>query len=361
MKKEIERRERIKLAMGPLCEWYQKNHRELPWRSEVTPYHVWISEIMLQQTRVEAVKPYYVRFLNCLPDIPALAQVDDDILMKLWEGLGYYSRARNLKKAAILCCEQYDGNLPQTYEELLELPGIGSYTAGAISSIAYGLPVAAVDGNVLRVISRLTGDNHDIGLAATKKAMETELSTLLRESMLAPDILNQGLMELGALMCLPNGTPICEKCPWQEFCVAHLEGRTKEIPVKAPKKRRKVEEWTVFVVNDGDMTAIKKRGETGLLAGLYEFPMTLGHLTQEEATDWWRDLGYDVVLRELKPAKHIFSHIEWHMKGYEVKFVQADQGQVAESRGTLMFVSKAQLKDIYSIPGAFKEFMSIVM
>lgn len=360
LEEKQERNVRLQQAVAPLCEWYKAGHRILPWRSNPTPYHVWISEIMLQQTRVEAVKPYYARFLEYLPDISALAQVEDDVLMKLWEGLGYYSRARNLKKAAITCCQQYDGNLPNSYEALLQLSGIGSYTAGAIASIAYGLPVAAVDGNVLRVISRLTADETDISLASTKKNMEIELNELIQKLVSEPGVFNQALMELGAMVCIPNGTPLCEKCPWKELCLARQKNKIAQIPYKAPKKARKIEEWTVFVVNDNDMTMIQKRPDTGLLAGLYEFPMQSGHLSKEEAIAWWNERGMAVLLREIKPAKHIFSHIEWHMKGYEVKFLESEveNEMIAESGEHFIFVPKERIRDTYSMPGAFRQFVS---
>lgn len=349
-------------AVFSLCEWYDGGHRELPWRSDPTPYHVWISEIMLQQTRVEAVKPYYARFLDVLPDVSALAQVEDDVLMKLWEGLGYYSRARNLKKAAILCCEQFGGQLPTQYEELLKLPGIGSYTAGAIASIAYGQCVPAVDGNVLRVISRLCADDADISLAATKKEMEKRLRILMEKEVRFPGTFNQALMELGAMVCIPNGAPLCEKCPWEEMCLAHQQNRTAQIPHKASKKARKVEQWTVFVWKEAGMTILRRRSNEGLLAGLYEFPMVKGILDEKQAILWWKEQGYEVVVKRIKPARHIFSHIEWQMTGYEVLPVkQGEQnGMVREGENDFLYVSIKKMMEAYSIPSALKQFVTFL-
>ena len=212
----------------PLLAWYDRGRRILPWREEPTPYHVWLSEIMLQQTRVEAVKPYYERFLKELPDIESLAGVEEEKLLKLWEGLGYYNRARNLKKAAMQIVIDYDGVMPGTYEELVKLPGIGSYTAGAVSSIAFGNPVPAVDGNVLRILARLRMDDRDILDAKVKKAVEEELAVVMPTD--RPGDFNQALMELGAMVCIPNGMAKCEECPWKELCQARKEDRVLEFP-----------------------------------------------------------------------------------------------------------------------------------
>ena len=202
----------------PLLAWYEKNRRKLPWRENVSAYRVWVSEIMLQQTRVEAVKPYFARFIDALPDVSDLADCEEEKLLKLWEGLGYYNRVRNMQKAAKTVMEEYGGQLPDDYEKLLSLKGIGSYTAGAIASIAYGIPVPAVDGNVLRIITRLTQDESDIMKQSVKKRVEQALLEVMPQK--RAGVFNQALMELGATVCVPNGAPLCEACPWKEFCLA---------------------------------------------------------------------------------------------------------------------------------------------
>ena len=203
--------EEIRKAVKPLLQWYEQNKRVLPWRSDPTPYHVWVSEIMLQQTRVAAVLGYYARFMQALPDVKTLAEVDEDELMKLWQGLGYYNRARNLKKAARVIMEKFSGTFPNTYEDILSLPGIGEYTAGAVASIGFGIPVPCVDGNVLRVLTRLIGDDSDITKPETKRFLRDALLMAIPKE--NPAAFNQALMELGALVCVPNGAPDCENCP----------------------------------------------------------------------------------------------------------------------------------------------------
>ena len=224
----------------PLLLWYRENARDLPWRKKPTAYRVWVSEIMLQQTRVAAVLDYYRRFLEELPDVQALAEVPEERLMKLWQGLGYYSRARNLQRAARTIVSGFGGRFPERYEDIRALPGVGDYTAGAVGSIAFGLPTPAVDGNVLRVIARITGDGGDISTPAMKKRVTEALARVIPVD--APGDYNQALMELGATVCLPNGAPLCEKCPAARLCTAFQQGRTGELPVKAPKKPRREED-----------------------------------------------------------------------------------------------------------------------
>ena len=226
---------KLEALVEPLCLWYEKEKRSMPWRDDATPYHVWLSEIMLQQTRIEAAKAYYDRFTKCLPDIPSLAAVSEEELLKLWEGLGYYNRARNLKKAASLLVERYDGRLPADYDLLLSLPGIGRYTAGAIASIAYGLAEPAVDGNVLRVTMRYLNCDEDIMKMSVRTKMEKQLRAIMPKD--CPGEFNQALMELGEVICIPNGKPLCEKCPLSHLCLAHKEGREMELPKKAEKKK----------------------------------------------------------------------------------------------------------------------------
>ena len=335
----------------PLLAWYDRGRRILPWREEPTPYHVWLSEIMLQQTRVEAVKPYYERFLKELPDIESLAGVEEEKLLKLWEGLGYYNRARNLKKAAMQIVIDYDGVMPGTYEELVKLPGIGSYTAGAVSSIAFGNPVPAVDGNVLRILARLRMDDRDILDAKVKKAVEEELAVVMPTD--RPGDFNQALMELGAMVCIPNGMAKCEECPWKELCQVRKEDRVLEFPKKAPKKPRSIEEKTILVLQDAEKVALHKRPAKGLLAGMYEFPWLEGHRSEKQVLEYLEELGMKAIrIRKLESAKHIFSHKEWHMTGYAVR-VDELAGLGMDKKEPFLFIDPAETKDKYPIPSAF--------
>lgn len=332
----------------PLLEWYRANKRELPWRDKNNAYYTWVSEIMLQQTRVEAVKPYFERFITELPDIPALAVCPEKKLMKLWEGLGYYNRVRNMQQAAITVVEEYNSRLPESFPALLSLKGIGSYTAGAIASIAYGIPVPAVDGNVLRVISRITESREDIMKQSVRQNMERDLQEIMPKD--CPGDFNQALMELGAVVCVPNGPAKCESCPVQPFCMACQHGTVQELPVKAPKKARKIEERTVLVIQDGERTAICKRPSRGLLAGLYELPNVPGHLEQEEALNAVKEMQLEPLRIELlEPAKHIFSHIEWRMTAYRIRVSSLEQYRGRK----LIFVDKKQSEKQYAIPSAF--------
>ncbi|MBQ9119875.1 MAG: DNA/RNA nuclease SfsA, partial [Lachnospiraceae bacterium] len=299
----------LKEVPNPLLAWYDNNRRILPWREDPKPYRVWVSEIMLQQTRVEAVKPYFERFMKSLPDIEALAAAEEEVLLKLWEGLGYYNRVRNLQKAAIQIMEDYDGHMPDTYEELLKLKGIGSYTAGAISSIAFKRPVPAVDGNVLRVISRIRADERLITDAKVKSAVEEDLKLVMPID--RPGDFNQAMMEIGACVCIPNGEPHCRECPLQEICKAHAEGCELQYPKKAAKKQRRIEEKTILVIRDENKAALKKRGDKGLLAGMYEFPSMEGYKTAEEVTAYLSANGIRTLrIQPLEEAKHIFTHKE---------------------------------------------------
>lgn len=338
----------LKEIVSPLLSWYDENKRILPWRDRQNAYYTWVSEIMLQQTRVEAVKPYFERFISKLPDISALAACPEEKLMKLWEGLGYYSRVRNMQEAAKTVEKEYNGKLPEDFEALLSLKGIGSYTAGAIASIAYGIPVPAVDGNVLRVISRITESREDIGKAAVKRKTEKLLEEIMPED--RPGDFNQALMELGAVICIPNGQAKCLVCPVSSKCLANRNHTVEEIPVKAPKKPRVVEERTVFVIQDGAATAILKRPDKGLLAGLYELPNTLGYMEQEEAVSYVKNMGLEpLYIKPLPSAKHIFSHIEWRMKAYRVRVSSLENRE----KDGILFVEKRQKEKNYAIPSAF--------
>lgn len=349
---------RMKETAKPLVEWFRKNKRDLPWRERMDAYRVWISEIMLQQTRVEAVKPYYERFLKALPDVRALAGVSEDRLLKLWEGLGYYNRARNLKYAACQIVEEYGGKFPETYEEIRSLKGIGSYTAGAISSFVYNIPKPAVDGNVLRVVSRITADDSDIAKAGTKSKIEKEIEEVIPRD--AAGDFNQSLIELGAVVCLPNGEPRCGSCPVSHLCLAHEQGRETEFPVKKKAKKRRIENRTVLLFRDAQKTAIRKRPAKGLLAGMYEFPNREGRMTYDEVVGYGKSLGLTPVrIRKLGNAKHIFSHVEWHMTGYEILVDELEKSMADENKekGNIIFAEIRQLQEEYPIPSAFEAYM----
>ena len=347
----------------PLLLWYDRSRRILPWREEPTPYRVWVSEIMLQQTRVEAVKPYFERFMEQLPDIAALADAPEEKLLKLWEGLGYYNRARNLKQAARQILDEYGGRMPDTYEELLKLKGIGSYTAGAVASIAYGRAVPAVDGNVLRVAARIRCDERPISDAGVKKAVERELAAAIPRE--RPGDFNQAMMELGACVCLPNGAPLCGECPLAGLCMAHAVRCETEYPRKAPKRERTVEDRTVLVVRDGNRAAIRKRPDKGLLAGMYELPSLSGFYTAEEVTAYLAYNGIRVLrILPLEDAKHIFTHREWHMKGYMVRVDELAGSAPGKDTKDWIYIEPGETREKYPIPsafGAYTKYLSIIL
>ena len=357
----------------PLQNWFDTHARVLPWRDQPSAYYVWISEIMLQQTRVEAVKPYFERFIRELPDVQALAECTEDKYLKLWEGLGYYNRVRNLHAAAQQIMEDYGGVLPDSYEELLNLKGIGAYTAGAIASIAYNKPVPAVDGNVLRVISRVCADDSDIMKQSVRNHMQESLQQLMesQQDTLIPRKFNQALMELGAMVCVPNGVPHCLECPWHDFCEARLQERIGELPVKTKKAARRIEEKTVFVLRDGEKVALHKRPAKGLLAGLYELPNCEQKLNREEALQYIENLGYRPIrIVPLAEAKHIFSHVEWHMRGYAVLIEEPGRELTAENAAArshrqkankLLFVEATDAKERYAVPSAFSAYWKAIV
>lgn len=339
-------RERCEALVPPLLDWYHDSRRTLPWREDPTPYHVWVSEIMLQQTRVAAVLDYYARFMAALPTVEALAGAEEDLLLKLWQGLGYYNRARNLQKAAKVIVERYKGQFPDTYEAILELPGVGEYTAGAIASIAFGQAVPAVDGNVLRVLTRLTGDEGDITRPDTKRRIRALIQDTMPRALAGS--YNQALMELGALVCLPNGSPDCARCPVRDLCAACQEGRTAQLPVKTPKAPRRAESRRVYLILEGGRVALRRRAERGLLARLWEFPNEL----TDRAPDWAAGL----TLREEGPkGKHIFTHREWHM---ESGFYTAPSPALPEG---WVWASAEELETVYAVPGAFDAFRGAVL
>ena len=336
----------LKKLPAALLPWYYVNRRDLPWRRDKEPYHVWLSEIMLQQTRVEAVKGYYARFLAALPTVADLARCDDDKLHKLWEGLGYYSRVRNLKKAAIVIMERHGGKFPENYDEILALPGIGEYTAGAIGSIAFDLKTPAVDGNVLRVLSRIREDFTPIDTPQAKKSARDLLEAIYPHQ--AGDF-TQALMELGATLCGPNWKPRCEECSCQAFCLAHLHGTAEQLPVKSPKKEKKQEEKTVFILSCDGTFAIRKRPEKGLLAGLWEFPNVPGKLDTAEilAAAEEMDLCPKEILRTVERS-HIFTHIRWEMRGVYL--------EVKECAGEFTWLTAEEIDRDAALPTAFRQF-----
>ncbi|MEG2420695.1 MAG: A/G-specific adenine glycosylase [Oscillospiraceae bacterium] len=323
----------------PLLAWFAEHQREMPWRSDPTPYHVWLSEIMLQQTRVAAVRDYYRRFLEAAPTIPDLAALTEEALLKLWQGLGYYNRARNLQKAAKLVMAEFGGVFPQTYEGVRSLPGIGDYTAGAICAICYGLPTPAVDGNVLRVVARVTGDDGDITLPPMKKRVTERLRAVFPQK--AAGDFTQALMELGATVCLPNGPPLCEQCPAKGFCAALDTGRTGELPVKTPKKPRRIEERTVYLLFSQGAVALRQRAAKGLLAGLWEYPNVR---SDEEGP--FEGIEFDFVAT----GKHIFTHIEWRMTAVTATVPRQElpEGYV--------WATRTELRERYTLPNAFDAF-----
>jgi len=331
---------------GALLPWYDKNARDLPWRRDVTPYRVWVSEIMLQQTRIEAAKGYFERFMLALPDVRTLAEAPEQTVLKLWEGLGYYSRARNLHKAAARIMEEYGGELPADAALLRALPGIGDYTAGAIASIAFGLPEPAVDGNVLRICARLTCCGESIGDAGVKNRFRDQLRRVYPAE--GCGALTSAIMELGETVCTP-GTPDCSACPLSPFCEAYRTGTQTAYPVMPEKRPRRIQERTVLLLTHGDRAALRKRPDKGLLAGLWEFPNVEGKLTGEQAREkaraWGCAPGEAVPCGE---AVHIFTHLEWHMTGYRI--------ECGTESPRFVWADSAARRDEYAVPTAFRAF-----
>ncbi len=333
----------------PLLEWYDRSARTLPWRlTESDPYKTLVSEIMLQQTRVETVKPYFERFIAELPDVAALANVPEDRLLKLWEGLGYYSRARNLQKAARKVMEEFGGKIPSGREELLSLPGIGEYTAGAIGSIAFGLPTPAVDGNVLRVCSRLLDCHEDIADVSFRDHVASALKAAYPSGRCGD--FTQSLMELGALVCLPGAALRCDVCPLSALCRGRELGTAPDLPVKKQKAARKIEERTLlFLISPNGRISLVKRPGKGVLAGMWEYPAAPGFLKEEELGGLLKEWGVDASsVRNAGQGKHIFTHLEWHMNAWLV----ACRNESAR----FTWVTGRQLSEEYSIPSAFKMF-----
>ncbi len=341
------------LAAAPkLTEWFVANRRSFPWREGRTPYKVLVSETMLQQTRIEAVLKYYERFTEAFPTLTALAEAPEDLVMKHWEGLGYYSRARNLKKCAEICAEKYGGRLPGSYEELRKLPGLGNYSAGAVASLCYEEPVPAVDGNVLRVLARFFGDARDVRLPEVRKEAEEVIRKVL-EGGAAVSLFNEGLMELGETLCMPKGKPQCSHCPLKENCRAHAEGREEELPYRSAGAARSIEEKTVWVFVCGSRTGLEKRPDKGMLRGLYGFPVMDGRLDEEGAKAALAERGIAALtVSPLGPAKHVFTHREWQMTGW--------LAETAEPVPGLVYVTAEALQKDYALPSAFRYYKDAV-
>lgn len=343
--------DKCKKLVEYLLAWYPDHARDLPWRKDKNPYHVWLSEIMLQQTRVEAVKEYYKRFLQELPSIEALARVEEDRLLKLWEGLGYYNRARNLQKAALSIVEERNGRFPDTYEGILSLAGIGEYTAGAIGSICFDLPTPAIDGNVLRVYTRVMEDSSNIDKQSTKKQIRKELEVVYPNGQCGT--FTQSLMELGATVCLPNGAPKCDECPLQTICLANEHNSWQKYPVRDEKKSRRLEEKTVFVLQCGDKIAVRKRDKKGLLSGMWEFPNVEGILIEQQAADvatQWETSPEQMKMNY--NYTHIFSHVEWRMTAYYLVCCQMCR--------QFHWVTMEELDKEVAMPSAFRPFVDVL-
>ena len=332
----------------PLLAWYQDNARDLPWRREVTAYRVWVSEIMLQQTRVAAVLGYFARFMEAFPTVADLAAAPEEQLMKLWQGLGYYSRARNLQKAAKQIMTEFDGVFPTEYKDLRRLAGVGEYTAAAIASIAYGQPLPAVDGNLLRVTARVLGDGTDITSGKGKKHFTELLQAVM--PLEQPGRFNQAMMDLGATVCLPNGAPLCERCPARDFCVARAQDRTGSLPVRPEKKPRRIEARTVYFFTNQGRVALRQRPGKGLLAGLWEYPNTL-----EAEGDPLPAWGFSGVEPQFAgTGKHIFTHVEWHMTALRCELPE-DALPVG-----WVWADREARQSCYAIPSAFAPFQDLV-
>lgn len=329
-----------------LPSWYEENKRDLPWRHDREPYHVWLSEIMLQQTRAEAVKGYYSRFLEALPTVESLAQCDDDRLLKLWEGLGYYSRARNLKKAAQVIVGQYGGAFPREYDQILALPGVGEYTAGAVCSIAFDDKTPAVDGNVLRVYARVMNDATPIDEPKLKASVRTELAEVYPER---AGVFTQALMELGATVCGPNRAPQCEICPCNAFCKAYRAGTAQDLPKKAPKRAKKREQYTVYILECAGEFALVQRPDSGLLARMWQFPSVQGMTDAQGAAEQAENWGMRVrdVRRQLE-KNHIFTHIIWEMRGFYI--------EVANKNTQFCWFTPEKIAENAALPTAFRQF-----
>lgn len=333
--------------LAPLAAWFAENKRDLPFRHTKDPYAIWVSEVMLQQTRVETVIPYYNRFLSVLPDISALAAAPEALLLKLWEGLGYYSRVRNMQKAAVEITRQYGGVFPQTFPEIRGLCGIGDYTAGAIASIAFDLPYPAVDGNVLRVTARLCDYRKDCLSPLGKKELTAAVAAAVPKE--HPGDFNQSLIELGALICLPGTALRCDRCPLVDRCLGKSVGSAPDLPVRKKQKEKKVRYRGVFLLRIGDRTVLRRRPGKGLLSGLYE-PFCTEELPHDPAA-FLAGIGLSPLrVAPLGKARHIFTHLIWEMEGYEAELPESDENRLPKD---CFLVPRAEIDRHYALPSAF--------
>lgn len=340
----------LKKYTNTLIAWYHQQKRDLPWRQSNNPYHIWISEIMLQQTRIEAVKKYYLRFIKEIPNIETLATIEEDKLLKLWEGLGYYSRARNLQKAAKEIMKTANGKFPTTYIEILKLPGIGTYTASAISSICFNEPQVTIDGNVLRVYTRFYNDYSPIDQPITKTRIQKSLLKIVpKES----GSFNQALMEIGETICLPNGKPLCSNCPLKQDCLANQKNTIQELPNKSIKQDKKEEKYTVLIYQYQNQLAIYKRTTETLLNNLWAFPTISTHLSLPKLKKYLKEnkIIYQEITRGINHT-HIFTHKKWLMKSYIIKLT------TKENLENLSFIPINTIKSEYAIPTAYKSFLN---
>jgi len=333
---------------APLISWYRANKRELEWRDNPTPYEVWVSEIMLQQTRVEAVKGYYTRFMRELPTVEDLAACEEEKLLKLWEGLGYYSRARNLQKAAKQIVLYYDCKFPSDVNTLKSLAGIGSYTAGAIASIAFKKRVAAVDGNVFRVAARLEENASVISDLKYRKYLEENLSAVYPSEGEACADFTQSLFELGALVCKPKN-PDCEKCPLKDICLAKKHGTQTLYPVLPQKREKRIENVFVFFIQTPQGFCIRRR-EEGVLKGMNEFPSFVcenGESVEEILNAWGM---YAFTEKKRGNFTHIFTHIKWNITcvWVETDYAPFDTYSIEE------------IEESISLPTAFRQCLQLI-
>ena len=335
-----------------LIAWYEVNRRHMPWREDPTPYHVYLSEIMLQQTQVDTVRAYYLRFLKAFPTIRDLAKGSEEDVLKLWEGLGYYSRGRNLHKAALEIVDRFQGEVPMGKEDLLSLPGIGEYTSRAIRSIAFHQKEIAVDGNLIRVYARLNEDSED-SLEKIKDSCEAYFKKeLLQED---PSHFNQALMDIGEMVCLPKALPLCEKCPLRPYCQSAKDGTMLSYPSPKKAKEKQEENWTVLVYDFGGEFALEKRPENGLLASLYEFPLLAGKLTLDDIKKALKKEGISFsAVTDLGTAQHVFSHLVWDLQGYRISL------QAKPSNASWVWATKAAMKKAYPVPSAFRYYLKAV-
>lgn len=336
-------------CVNDILVWYQAHRRELPWRRDKDPYHVWISEIMLQQTRIEAVITYYKKFMDKLPTVYELANVEDDELLKLWEGLGYYNRVRNLKKAAQMIISEYDGVFPTTYQQLINLPGIGEYTASAIASICFLEKQVTVDGNVMRVYTRFYNDFSNISKESTRKMIQRNLLEIVpKES----GNFNEGMMEIGEQVCIPNGMPKCELCPLVNHCLSYRNRNYFEFPVRDEKKEKPITVFTVLVFVWNNKTLVQKRTAPGLLHNLFEFVNVEGLKDEKEVLAISNTYGVVSSIKKSITYTHVFTHKKWEMHSY---FIFMDEVNCPN-----LFTTVQEVEDKMAIPTAFQPFLFAV-